>query len=184
MKINRRELFQKLYSKGNNPTIVDYSDRVEESMLEIIGKSRAALSFDSQRELLTHSKSFASRARKIWSKCRHFNSTKKHKGAVDDPYFDGDFTISNGDDLSQPSSPFLKSQSTQIKKPRNFTLDPCLPKIPSKANMDVHMNMVIKYFENLGLFSEVSILKEVHDYENPINITDRLKSLIEQNITY
>ena len=95
MNINRRELFRKLYSKGHYPTIVDYSDRVEESMLEMIGRSHAALSFDSQRELIAHSKSFVSRARKIWSKCRHFNSTNKHKGAVDDPYFDGDFTISN-----------------------------------------------------------------------------------------
>ena len=76
-------------------------------------------------------------------------------------------------------SSFVKS--SQMKMPMRFTPDPCLPKIPSKANMDIHMNMVVKYFENKGLCLEASILKEVHDYDNPINITDRLKSLIERN---
>ena len=51
--------------------------------------------------------------------------------------------------------------------------DPCLP----------FMNTAIIYFESQGFLIEASILKEVIDYENPINITERLKNLLEQNIT-
>ena len=55
--------------------------------------------------------------------------------------------------------------------------------IPTKANVDMFMNMAIKYYESQGFLVEASILKKVHDYDNPININVRLKNLLEQNIT-
>ena len=60
-----------------------------------------------------------------------------------------------------------------LRKRKSYAVDPCFS----------FMNMAIIYFESQGFLIEASILKEVIDYENPIKITERLKNLLEQNIT-
>ena len=79
----------------------------------------------------------------------------------------------------------LKCDECGIQIMKKSRPDPCLPKIPTKAKVDEYMNMAIRYFENQGLLVEASILKEVNDYGNPIDITARIKSLslMEQNST-
>ena len=155
--ITRLEVYNYMRKEGFSPFSIEYKSKCIEYLSDKVSVEHC--------ELKKAVKAFSSK-----TKYFHKNHNRLYEAVIRNhkEYFE---------------LPFLKSQSPPIKKPRNTPPDPCLPNIPSKANMDVHMNMVIKYFENLGLFSEATILKEVHDYENPININDRLKSLIEQNFT-
>ena len=67
----------------------------------------------------------------------------------------------------------ILNKGSTVKTKNCDGTDPVLP----------FMNMAIIYFESQGFLIEASILKEVIDYENPIKITERLKNLLEQNIT-
>ena len=52
----------------------------------------------------------------------------------------------------------LKCDECGIRFMKKSQPDPCLPKIPSKTQIDSYMNTVIKYFENQGV--EASVLIE------------------------
>ena len=94
MKVNRRELMNNLKINGIRLSQEDFKNHVEIEALRILRKSRSSLSFKTQRLLSQKCDDFTKRARKLWGKySRHFDSTPKHPGFIDDEYFNGDMIL-------------------------------------------------------------------------------------------